>query len=180
MGRQDAPLKLVIYEDFQCPFCLFYNAFVEPSLVASWVDTNQLQIEFRHFIVLGNESAAAAIASQCAADQEAFWEYHRALFLAQARAGQLSGEQINVGRFSVEELKRHAADLGLDAGRFDACLDDQASLELLAQQEQTAHGLGVTGTPTFFLNEQVVRPAPSTVEEWNLLLLEAIGELTGD
>lgn len=170
IGRDDAPLKLVVYEDFQCPFCLFYTAFFEPHLVSSWVGTNQLQIEFRHFIVLGDESVLAAVAAQCAADQQRFWDYHKALFLLQARLGQLSSEELNVGRFSVAALKEVAIDVGLDAGRFDACLDDLEHLELLQEQQVEARGLGVTGTPTFFLNGEHIRP--SSIDEWNATLVQ--------
>jgi protein-disulfide isomerase len=149
LGSDDAPVKIVAYEDFQCQFCLAYTAEQEPDIVAELVKTGEVQIEYRHLPILRNESVDAAVASQCAADQNKFWQYHHQLFLTQAKAGQADSEKLNVGRFSEENLKKFAGDLGLDQAQFDQCYDTREHLELVTQHQREANQFGITGTPGF-------------------------------
>lgn len=97
---------------------------------------------------LGPESQYAAEASECAADQGAFWEYHDFLFEHQA------GE--NQGAFSKDNLKRFAADLGLDSKVFNECLDTGKYTELVQTMTQTAQSLGVSSTPAFVINGRAI------------------------
>jgi protein-disulfide isomerase len=167
LGNDDAAVKMVSYEDFQCPFCLRYTAEIEPGLIDQLVKTGEVQMEFRHLPILRNESVTAALASQCAADQNKFWPYHHRLFLTQAEAGQAENEELNVGRFSDTNLKNYATDLGLDRAVFDDCLDSRKHLDLITQHGREANEFGITGTPGFTLNGQpLTQGAPSTVEDW--------------
>ena len=167
LGNDDAPVKMVSYEDFQCPFCLRYTAEIEPGLIDQLVKTGEVQMEFRHLPILRNESVTAALASQCAADQNKFWPYHHRLFLTQAEAGQTENEQTNVGRFSDSKLKEFASDLGLDRAVFDDCLDSRKHLDLITEHGREANEFGITGTPGFTLNGQpLTQGAPSTVDDW--------------
>jgi protein-disulfide isomerase len=100
---------------------------------------------------LGPESAWAAEASECAADQDAFWEYHDLIFERQA------GE--NQGAFNKENLKQMAVDLGLDSAAFDECLDSGKYTEQVQMETQTARQLGVTSTPAFVINGVAVMGA---------------------
>src|SRR5512139_1398364 len=68
IGKADAPVKIVAYEDFQCPFCLLFTSEDEPSIISELVKTGKVQYEYRHLPILGNESVSAAVATQCAAD----------------------------------------------------------------------------------------------------------------
>jgi protein-disulfide isomerase len=95
---------------------------------------------------LGPESQWAAEASECAADQEAFWDYHDLLYARQA------GE--NRGAFNKENLKQFAAELGLDTQAFNTCLDSGKYAELVGNETAAAQSLGVTGTPAFLINGQ--------------------------
>ncbi len=101
-----------------------------------------------HFAFLGAESQWAAEASECAADQGAFWEYHDKLFNSQ------SGE--NQGAFNKDKLKGFADDLGLDTESFDECLDAGKYTEFVQSQTDVARRLGVQSTPTFAVNGQAV------------------------
>lgn len=99
-----------------------------------------------HFAFLGDESTWAAEASECAADQDKFWEYHDLLFTSQ------SGE--NQGAFNKDNLKKFAADLGLDTAAFNECLDTGKYTALVQEESQFISNLGVQSTPSFIVNGQ--------------------------
>ncbi len=100
---------------------------------------------------MGSESFTAAEASECAADQDAFWKYHDHLFTNQ------KGE--NQGAFNVENLKQFAADLGLDTKQFNECLDSGKYTQAIRDQVSIAQSLGVSSTPTFAINGRGVQGA---------------------
>ena len=106
-----------------------------------------------HFAFLGPESQWAAEASECAAEQDTFWEYHDRLFDSQ------SGE--NQGAFSKDNLKQFAADLGLDTQAFDECLDSGKYAATVEDETQSAQSLGVRSTPSFLINGRPVVGAQS-------------------
>ncbi len=101
-----------------------------------------------HYAFLGPESVWAAEASECAADQNYFWEYHAALYANQ------NGE--NRGAFEKEKLKQFAAALGLEAATFNACLDSGQYNQFVLSQSQALQSLGVSSTPTFVINDQAL------------------------
>ena len=171
LGRDDAPIKIVQYEDFQCPFCLRYTANTEPGIIEELVKPGKVQLEFRHLPILRNESFDAALASQCAADQNKFWPYSHELFLIQAKAGQSDDEQLNVGRFSPDKLKGIASDLGLDRATFDECFDTRVHTDLVTGHQREANQFGITGTPGFTVNGQPIAGGPpATLDGWKLLV----------
>ena len=104
-----------------------------------------------HFAFLGEESLWAGAASECAAEQDKFWEYHDYLFENWA------GE--NQGVFSQENLKRFAAELGLDTATFDECVDSGRMEEAVRRDYEFAQQLGVRSTPTFAVNGTAVQGA---------------------
>lgn len=170
LGKDDAPLKLVSYEDFQCPFCLQYTATQEGELIEKYVKTGELQLEFRHLAQLGAESVRAAIASQCAADQNRFWEYQNKLFRVQAEAGQFKSEKKDAGRFSDSNLKGYAKELKLQSDTFDKCLDTSQHLDQVQQQLLDARAQKITATPGFVINGSPLgNGAPATVDGWKLI-----------
>lgn len=167
LGKDTAPIKLVSYEDFQCPFCLQYTANQEGELINKYVKTGEVQLEFRNLTLLGAESVRAAIAGQCAADQNKFWEFQNKLFLVQAKAGQFKAEKKDVGRFSDNNLKGYAKDVGLQSAAFDKCLDSSQHLDLVQQQLLDAKSQKITATPGFVVNGSPLgNGAPATVEGW--------------
>lgn len=156
IGKADAPVTLTLYEDFQCPFCLQFTLSYEEMLIEDYVKPGKLRIEFRHFVILGPESQAAAAAAICAADQEKFWPFHHRLFLEQARAGQLRDEVLNEGRFSNEALAELAGDVGVDAAAYETCFKDPATLLRLQADSREARQFGLRGTPGLVLDGQPV------------------------
>jgi protein-disulfide isomerase len=149
-------VTLVEFADFQCPYCERFVTETQPQINAAYINTDKVRFGYWNFAFLGQESFWAAEASECAADQNAFWEYHDKLFASQ------SGE--NQGAFSKDNLKQFAADLNLDTEVFNQCLDSGKYTSLVQQDTQTAQSLGVSSTPTFLLNGQpIVGAQPFTV-----------------
>ena len=171
VGKDDAPVKITEFEDFQCPFCLKYTAEQEGQIIAELVKSGKVQLEYRNLPILGNESVSSAIAVQCAADQERFWDYHNQLFLIQAKAGQATTEKTNVGRFADDKLKQIATDLGLDRTKFDTCFDNRTPLDLINQQQRDANSFGITGTPGFLINGQPLGAGtPNSIDDWKQIV----------
>lgn len=82
-GDPSAPVRIVVFEDFQCPFCARFTHDTEPLLASEFIETGQVSFEFHHLAFLGPESIQAAEASECAMEQGQFWPYHDVLFLRQ-------------------------------------------------------------------------------------------------
>ena len=100
---------------------------------------------------MGDESVSAAEASECANEQNQFWQYHDTLFLNQR------GE--NIGTFDNPALKNFAAAIGLDQESFDECLDSGRYRNQIGADQRSAAGIGVTSSPTIVINEQYLRGA---------------------
>ena len=113
-----------------------------------YVESGHVRFGYVHFAFLGPESQWAAEASECAAEQDAFWEYHDYLYESQ------SGE--NRGAFNQDNLKRFAAEIGLDPVQFKECLDSGKYTALVEQEYQLSSQIGVSSTPTFLLNGQPI------------------------
>jgi protein-disulfide isomerase len=179
LGKDDALLKLTMYEDFQCPFCLRFTINQEPTIIEEYVKTGKLQIEYKHLPVLGTESTRAGKGAVCAAEQDKFWQFHNRLFRAQADAGQLENERVNVGRFSDDNLKAIIKDLGGDADRWQSCFDGESSLQKVQDDQREATSLGIRATPGFRLNGQPLGSgAPSEVSGWRKIFDDALKALT--
>ncbi len=117
-----------------------------------YVKTGKVRFGYQHFAFLGEESQWAAEASECAAEQDAFWAYHDLLFF-----DKYGGE--NRGAFSKDNLKQFAAELGLDTEAFNACLDSGKYAELVRNETAFVQSLGVRGTPTFVVNGRAMSGA---------------------
>ena len=110
-----------------------------------------MRFGYWHVAFLGQESADAAEASECAAEQDAFWEYHDILFERQ------NGE--NKGAFSKENLKQFASDLKLDTKAFNECLDSGKYTQEVQEATQAANSMGVNSTPAFVVNGKAIMGA---------------------
>lgn len=109
-----------------------------------YIQTGKVRFGYLHFTILGPESVLAAQASECAADQGQFWEYHDSLFENQAGK--------NKGGFSKDNLKGFASEIGLDTIAFNQCLDSDPYLSIIQEQTGYASSLGFQGTPAFLIN----------------------------
>ncbi|HVL22506.1 MAG TPA: thioredoxin domain-containing protein [Thermomicrobiales bacterium] len=166
LGDPDAPVTMAIYADYQCPHCGGFHRTAEPRLIDDFVRTGEVKLEFREFPFFGgddltddgNESAQAAEALLCAAEQGAYLDYRDALY--DGRLG------INEGGFSDDRLARFAGDLGMDVDAFATCLASGGYEPAITQSRDEGLELGVTGTPMFIINGKVT---PYTAQGYDLL-----------
>jgi protein-disulfide isomerase len=121
---------------------------VKPALFREYVDTGKVKFVYKHMAILGQESVWAAEASECAADQGKFWEYHDLVFDRQA------GE--NQGAFNKDKLLAMAQELKLDMAQFEPCLKNDQTQGRVQADTQEGQQVGVRGTPTFFVNGRAV------------------------
>ncbi len=153
LGAPDAPIRIEIWEDFQCPYCGRFVTDIEPSLIRDYVEPGLVRLTYRDLVFLGQESMDAAVAARIAdRDADAFWAFHDLLYHNQ------DGE--NRGAFSRDRLAAMAVELGLDEASFRASLDD-AEL-VTAVREETAQGaaLGITSTPTLSIDGRLAVGMP--------------------
>ena len=117
---------------------------MEPKLYQEYVEDGTLRIEWRDFPYRGRESVNAAVAARSAQAQGKFWEYHDLLYEEQA-----SG-------YSDENLLSYAKEAGLDTQRFEDDYESARYAGLVQADFQRGQSIGVNGTPTFFINDQVL------------------------
>ena len=151
MGDPNAPIMIIEYGDFQCPYCLQFWRETEPQLIEEYVNTGNVYFEFRSFPILGPESFSAAEGAYCAGDQGKFWEYHDTLFT------NWTGE--NVGDFTNEKLIHYADSLALDMEVFEQCLSEGKHKGTVEQDRAEAEADNVHATPTFLINGNIVEGA---------------------
>lgn len=144
LGSPDAPVKLVEYGDYQCPYCAQFNTTAMPQLLQQYIATGQVQLTFVPFSFLGEESVRAAEAAACAADQGLFWEMHDGIY------GNHAGE--NNGSYSDERLRLIAGNAGLDLTIYDACMSDGTHADQVDDWNAESKAAGVTSTPSFTIN----------------------------
>lgn len=144
MGAANAPVRVIEYGDFQCPYCLKFWNETEAQLIKEYVDTGKVYFEYRTYAVVGAESFSAAEGAYCAGDQNKFWEYHDTLF------ANWTGE--NVGNFTQDKLIRYAEALNLNMEEFTFCLSAGKHKATVEQDMKNAKTDGVNATPTFFIN----------------------------
>lgn len=154
LGEVDAPVVMIEYSEFQCPFCGKYSRETAPKLVEKYVDEGLLRIEFRDFPYLGDESDLAARAARAAAEQDSFWPFHDRLFAEQPPP--------NSGRLDRDYLSAIAKDLGLDTDRFLKDMDSDEVAAAIKRDRDEGMAIGVTGTPAFLINDRVLMGALPT------------------
>ena len=161
-GASDAPVIVVEFSDFGCPYCAQFAGEVYPRLAREFIETGEVRWRFVPFI-LGSfpNGDAAAVAAECASEQDAFWEMHDLLFERQ-REWKSSSAPGAV-------FPGYARSLGLDLTRFTACTDAPAAAARVRLSTETAEGLGVRATPSFLVNGRPVQGA-LPLEQFRMLL----------
>jgi protein-disulfide isomerase len=136
-GAANAPIQLVEFSDFQCPFCARAHSTVQQVLTTYG---DKVRFVYRHYPLPNHPNAKpAAEASACALEQDRFWPFHDRLFA-------------NTSKLADSDLKAHAASIGLDVAAFNACFDSRKYKDQVERDIDEAGDAGVTGTPAFFIN----------------------------
>ncbi|MEM4246852.1 MAG: DsbA family protein [Candidatus Woesearchaeota archaeon] len=144
IGPKDAKVEMIIYSDFQCPFC----SRVVPTIKKIEEEYgDKIRIVFRNFPLSFHANAQkAAEAGECANAQGNFWEMHDMMFAHQ-------------NALRIEDLKSYAGQLGLDQKKFDACLDNGEMKAEVERDFQDGTNSGIQGTPGFIINGERVAGA---------------------
>jgi len=151
IGSTDAPVVMVMFSDYQCPFCARWTEESLPEM-QQFVDDGDLRIEFRDVNMYGEDSRRAARASVAAAEQGQFTEYHAQLF---PKGDTLSD-------YSAEALTDIADEMGMDTEQFEADMESEKTTETIDTNEQLGQELGAYSTPAFIVNDTTVVGAQPT------------------
>ncbi|MFQ5897911.1 MAG: DsbA family protein [Candidatus Methylomirabilia bacterium] len=140
LGRPDAPVTMVEFSDYQCPFCKRHLSTVHPIIKKAYIDTGKLRYVFRDFPIasLHPRAKKAHEAAHCAGEQDHYWEMHDILFE-------------NSRDFSVAALKRYAQRIGLGGARFGECLQSGKYASVIEREIAEGTKAGVRGTPSFVI-----------------------------
>ena len=145
LGDPNAPVYILEYGDYQCPYCFEFWSESEAQLIREYVDTGRVYFEFRSVgAYIGPESGWAAQGSYCAGDQGQFWQYHNTLF------ANWTGE--NAGDFTQDKLAKYAQALDLNMAEFGSCMSAEKHKATVEQDAARSEADGVHGTPTLFIN----------------------------
>lgn len=139
LGPSDAPITIVEFSDFECPYCQRHALETYPQLIAAYGD--QIRYVYKDYPLssIHPNAFSAALAGQCAFEQDKFWEYHDLLF---------SG-RLGLGR---ESYLAYAEELNLDADKFTTCFDEQRYTDAVQGDFDFASQLRIGSTPTFIIN----------------------------
>jgi len=147
LGDAKAPVTVIEYGDYQCPFCGKFFENVEQVVRDKYVKTGKAKFIFRNFEFLGPESNAAGVAAECARDQGQFWGYHDALYRAEIADGHENNGNLNKGLFV-----KLARELKLDEKTFVSCFESGKKESIVAEETAGGREAGVDATPTTFVN----------------------------
>jgi protein-disulfide isomerase len=169
IGDPIAPVTIVEFTDYQCPFCARHATQTMPQIKANFVDTGQVRYVIMDFPIVNNHPQAtkAAEAARCAGDQDAYLAMHDILF---ERQQQWSGNTQAASLFID-----YAGQIGLEVAAFTECLESDRYEAAVLANLQTGIDLGIRGTPSFFLNGYFVNGAQPYE-----LFEQAIGELAAE
>jgi len=147
LGAANAPVTIVEWSDYQCPYCGRFYLQTFKQLEEKYIKTGKVRFVYRDFPLSFHPFAQkAAEASECARDQGKFWQYQDKIFVNQAQ-------------LSLENLKVWAKDLGLDTKKFDSCLDSGDKAANVQADFNAGQAAGISGTPGFIINGQLLSGA---------------------
>jgi protein-disulfide isomerase len=138
LGPADAPITIVEFSDYQCPYCRRWHDQVYEPLLAAY--PGKIKFVYRHLPLesIHPEAIPAAEAAMCAGEQDAFWQFHEKLFSSESLGNQI--------------YTQYAQDLGLDLKTFESCVSDRKYQQAVETDINFAVDLGIRSTPTFFIN----------------------------
>ena len=143
-GNSDAPVEIVEFSDFQCPFCERFYTDTLPQLESEYINTGKVKLAFRDFpLSIHPMAKPAALAAECAGDQGKYWEYHDKIFE-------------NQGRLSADVWDDFATEIGLNVGTFNSCVSSGKHNAEIDADFAAGRAAGVTGTPAFFINGKLL------------------------
>lgn len=150
IGDPDAPVTIVEFSDFECPFCARFHQQTLPSIMQNYIDTGMVNMVYRDFPLdsIHPNAIITHMAAECADEQSMFWPYHDMLFERQEEWNNLDAQGV------ADKIVVYALDLSLDIGAFASCMEDPATSQEVYHDRQEGIAYGVTGTPAFFIGNE--------------------------
>lgn len=151
-GDPDAPITIIEFSDFQCPFCAKFHQSTLPLIEQNYISIGKVNFVYRDFPIqsIHPNAVTAALASECADDQGKFWEIHDMIFENQRN---WQGLQISQ---STSIFKEYAIEIGLNTDEFDSCMTSGKHFEEIQNDLNDGVAYGVTGTPGFFVGNEKI------------------------
>ncbi len=159
LGPEDAPIVIIEFSDFNCGYCRRFHQDTFEALLDKYPD--QIRFVYRDFPITSQESFIAAQAAQCAYEQGNFWGFHDLLFSGTLPLG-------------TEAYETYAQELGLDAEELLNCIETERFAEEVAADATFASSVGLTGTPTFFVNG-IPMVGAQPLEQFSRIIDEELG-----
>lgn len=149
-GNPDAPITIIEFSDFQCPFCARFHVQTLPSILEEYIDTGKVNLVYRDFPIqsIHPNALPAAVAAECANEQGKYWQYHDTLFERQN-----SWSKLDTGSV-ISTFSQYATDIGLEQQQFDSCLGSGKYLQEVQQDLNDGRTYDITGTPGFFIGNE--------------------------
>jgi protein-disulfide isomerase len=155
IGQENAPITMIEYSDFQCPLCKKFFDDTYLPVIKNYIDKGQIKYVMKHFpLNIHPQAPGAALASECALEQGKFWEMHDQLFQTQ--------ENWSGNPAYLDNFKKLAVNLGLNSEQFNQCLDGKTYQSNVDKDYQEGLTKAVRGTPTFYINDQLIVGAQDT------------------
>lgn len=146
-GDVDAPVVIVEFSDYECPFCTRFYEQTLSQIEKEYIDTGKVKFVYRDFpLGFHTQAQKAAEAAECAGEQDKYYDMHDKLFDNGVAGG-------------VDSFKQFASEIGLNTGDFNDCLDSGEMADEVAKDMRDGQAAGVTGTPGFIINGQLVSGA---------------------
>lgn len=155
LGDMDAPVTIIEFSDYQCPFCRSFWDETLPSIIGEYVSVGKVRFVYRDFPLSSHPLALPfAEAAECSRDQDKYWEMHDMIFEQQ---GKLAAGTVN--SIEIADLSAWAEDLEMNVGEFERCMEEDKYLEEIRKDFDDGVAAGVSGTPSFFINGEMLRGA---------------------
>ena len=152
IGDIDAPITIIEFSDFQCPFCARFHVQTLPTIMDEYIDKGTVKLVFRDFPIqsIHPNALPASVAAECANEQGKFKEMHDILFEKQ---NEWNNQETNK---AIMLFNQYASEMQLEQGKFDSCLKNGKYIEEIKKDLDDGRAYGVSGTPGFFIgNEQI-------------------------
>lgn len=161
LGDPNAPVTLIVFSDYQCPFCARHYKETESLIRKNYVETGKVKLIHKDLAFLGQESKDASQAAECAKDQGKYWQYHDGLFEIEFKESKEKGNSENTGNLNRKTFQGIASDLGMNVEEFLSCFDSKkyaAEVEKDISEAEAAMGQKIS-TPTIFINGKMIQGA---------------------
>jgi protein-disulfide isomerase len=169
IGREDAPVVIYEFADFQCPGCASFASWVAPLVKERLVEPGLVRYVYYDFplVSIHQHAFLASRAGRCANEQDRFWDYHDVLYARQARWAAM--------RETTGYFIDLAGEIGLDRRAFEGCLRSDRYAEEVTRNLRLGESLGVTGTPTLFINGKRLAAIP-VYQDLEQMVQEELGQ----